>query len=53
MRSWQRDLQMAEVLLRGRYYGALMSQAHLSESLARYHAEHATVETMKIYLGEK
>jgi len=53
MRSWQRDLQVAEAQMRARYYDRLIQVAQISRTLARIHAETSSVETMKVYLGEK
>ena len=50
MRSWQRDLQVADAKMRAEYYRKLIEVAQISALLARTHTEHATIEEMKIYL---
>ena len=52
MRSWQRDLAVAEAKMRAAYYRRLIEVAQIPASLARTHTENATIEAMKIYLGE-
>ena len=42
-----------EAQMRARYYTRLIEVAKISSTLARIHAETASIETMKVYLGEK
>jgi hypothetical protein len=53
MRSWQRDLEIADAKMRAEYYRRLIEVAKISAALARIHTERATIEQMKVYLGEK
>jgi hypothetical protein len=53
MRSWQRDLAIADAKMRAEYYRRLIEVAKVSAKIAREHTERATIEDMKIYLGEK
>ena len=52
MRSWQRDLAIAESKMRAEYFRRLIEVAEIPASFAKYHTEQATIEDMKIYLGE-
>lgn len=53
MRSWQRVLAIAETKMRAEYYRRLIEVAQIPASLARIHTEQATIDDMKIYLGEE
>jgi hypothetical protein len=53
MRSWQRDLAIADAKMRAEYYRRLIEVAKLSPALADYHTREATIEDMKTYLGEQ
>lgn len=51
MRSWQRDLAIADAQMRAEYYRRLIEVARISPALARTHTERATVDEMKVYLN--
>jgi hypothetical protein len=53
MRRWQRDMLIAHAQLTERYCLRLIQVERISATLAREHAENVSLETMKIYLGEK
>ena len=53
MRTWQREIAVTEAQMRARYYERLKQVAKIAGTLARTYAETASIETMKIYLGEK
>jgi hypothetical protein len=53
MRSWQRNLQIAEAQMRAEYYRRLIEVAKIPAALARIHTERATIEDMKVYLEKK
>jgi hypothetical protein len=50
MRSWQRELAIADAQMRAEYYRALIERALLPPRLARIHTEQASIEDMKVYL---
>ena len=50
MRSWQRELAIADAKMRAEYYRALLEVSKISASLARIHTQNATIEDMKVYL---
>ena len=50
MRDWQRSLAIADAQMRAEYYRALIERALLPSSLARLHANSASIEDMKGYL---
>jgi hypothetical protein len=50
MRTWQRNLAIADAQMRAEYYRALIERALLPASLARIHTQNASIEDMKIYL---
>ncbi len=50
MRSWQRDLAIADAKMRAEYFRRLIEVAQIPAALARIHTNKATIETMKLYL---
>lgn len=50
MRTWQRDLAIADAKMRAEYYRALLEVAHVSPAVAREHTQQATIEDMNTYL---
>ena len=50
MRSWQRNLAIADAQMRAAYYRKLIEVAQISAALARDYTERATVEAMSTYL---
>ena len=50
MRSWQRDLAIADAKMRAEYFRRLIEVAQIPASLARIHTNTTTIEDMKLYL---
>jgi hypothetical protein len=50
MRSWQRDLAIADAKMRAEYYRILIEVNKLPAYIARYHAELASIETMQVHI---
>ncbi len=51
MRSWQKNLAIADAQMRAAYYRRLIEVAKLNPALARIHTENASIEDMKNYLS--
>jgi hypothetical protein len=51
MRTWQRNLAIADAQMRAEYYRRLLEVAKITPALARIHTDNATIEEMKVYLS--